>query len=404
MKLADRFFDAGLELAETLGVFCTDTESIVHFTKKELLNGLKQAPSELHLGYGPDQVILRARTPEDKTRPCFCASLSIQIDESVYVPLVSELIRYKGIDLLQGPSLDTVYGLRALSGTPFETAAGIHEADLREEAVWLAGRPGIQQMGMSSSVTEFGYMVGFPKTSALSRSPFMGVILQPSELKTNYCSFNKLLATAAYGGYVRSGCPSMIGGYSGPPEGAVIANIATDIIQFAMFGADISASSLFDVRQNSACCRTGLWAMSVSVQATSRNTHTILDKIINQTAGPCTEDILYTSAAGMIDTSASGMELTTGPRSAGGAKKNYITPLEAHFCADVFKAASELSLDKAEELVEYCLTKYESKVENQPVGKSIYECYNVETMEPSSEWLAIEDRVRTDLRSHGLNI
>ena len=36
----------------------------------------------------------------------------------------------------------------------------------------------------------------------------------------------------------------MIGGYSGPPEGSVVANIATDILQFAVFGADISACSL----------------------------------------------------------------------------------------------------------------------------------------------------------------
>ena len=116
---------------------------------------------------------------------------------------------------------------------------------------------------------------------------------------------------------------------------------------------------MFDVRQNTVCCRTGLWAMSMSVQATSRNTHTILDKIINQTAGPCTEDILYTNAAGLITTCVSGMELTTGPRSAGGALKNYITPLEAYFCADVFKAAADLTLDKALEIVNYCLTKYE---------------------------------------------
>lgn len=108
--------------------------------------------------------------------------------------------------------------------------------------------------------------------------------LQPSEIKTNYCNFNKMITTAAFGGYLRTGCPSMIGGYSGPPEGSVVANIATDILQYAVFGTDISACSLFDVRQNTVCCRSGLWAMSMSVQATSRNTHTILDKIINQTA------------------------------------------------------------------------------------------------------------------------
>ena len=405
MELADRFFEAGLELAETIGVFCTDTETVLKFSREELLQGLKEAPSELVLGSGSDRVVLKARAPEAETEPLFCTSLSIQIDEDLYVPLVENLVGSKSIDILQGPSIDTIYGHPAFSETPFETAAGIREAELRHEALRNAGRPGMPMMGMSSSVTEYGFMVGFPAAAvAQPYNPMIGIGLQPSEIKTNYCNFNKVLTTAAFGGLLRTGCPSMIGGYSGPPEGSTIANIASDIIQYALFGTDISNCSMFDVRQNTVCNRPGLWSMSVSVQATSRNTHTILDKIINQSAGPCTEDILYTCAAGLITTSVSGMELTTGPRSAGGAMKNYLTPLEAWFCGDVFKAAAKLDLSKALELVQYCLTKYEAQVDNQPVGKSIYECYDMKTMKPSAEWADMERKVREDLRIRGLDI
>lgn len=403
MALADRFFEAGLELAEVLGIQCTDTESIVRFSREEILDALKQAPSELMLGSGSDRVVLSARKPEDKTKPLFCTSLSIQIDEPLYTELVSELVRYKGVDILQGPSIDTIFGIPAFSGTPFETAAGIREAKLRSEAVWKAGRPGIQQMSMSSSVTEFGFMCGF-SANHNPLNPQIGICLQPSELKTNYCNFNKVLTASAFGSFLRTGCPSMIGGYSGPPEGAAIANIASDILQFVLFGTDISNCSMYDVRLNSACCRTGLWAMSMSVQATSRNTHTILDKIINQSAGPCTEEILYTNAAGLVTTCVSGMELTTGPRSAGGAMKNYITPLEAYFCADAFKAAADLKLDKALEIVDYCLTKYEAKVDDQPKGKSYYDCYDRKTRKPIPEWRDMDLRVREDLNKRGLNI
>lgn len=403
LELADRFFEAGLELAEVLGVQCTDTETVIHFTRQELLDALKNAPSEMILGEGKDQVIIRARDAEDKTRPLFATSLSIQIDEDIYEELVSELIRYRGIDILQGPSIDTIYGLPALSGTPFETAAGIREAELREAALMRAGRPGMAQMGMSSSVTEYGYMTGFG-VNFNPGNPRMGICLQPSEIKTNYCNINKVLTTAAFGGSLRAGCPSMIGGYSGPPEGSAIANIACDILQFALFGTDISACSLFDVTQNTVCGRRGLWAMSMSVQATSRNTHTILDKIINQTAGPCTEDILYTNVAGLVTTCVSGMELTTGPRSAGGALKNYITPLEAYFCADVFKAAADLDLGKALDIVLYCLDKYEYAVDDQPQGKDYYECYDRATRTPIPEWAAIDQKVREDVCRLGLNI
>lgn len=401
--LADRYFEAGLELAELIGVQCTDTETVIRFTRKELLNALQQAPEALVLGSGTDRVTLKARKPEDTTKPLFCTSLSIQIDEPLYPELVSGLIHYRGIDILQGPSIDTIFGHPAFSGTPFETAAGIREAQLREEAIWRAGRPDIAQMGMSSSVTEFGFMAGFMANHKV-HNPRIAICLQPSELKTNYCNFNKVLTAASCGSFLRTGCPSMIGGYSGPPEGSAIANIASDILQFALFGTDISNCSMFDVRQNTVCCRTGLWAMSMSVQATSRNTHTILDKIINQTAGPCTEDILYTNAAGLITTCVSGMELTTGPRSAGGALKNYLTPLEAHFCADVFKAAAGLRLDQALEIVNYCLGHYEEHVADQPKGQSYYECYDRATGKPSAQWEEIDARVRADLRRFGLNL
>lgn len=403
LDLADAFWEAGLELAEVLGIHCTDTESVIHFSREELLNALKQAPSELHLGYGPDQVTMYARHPEDPTKPLYTAAPAIQIDEELYLDFVSELVRYKGIDCLIGPSIDTVFGIPALTGTPFETAAGILESQLRTQALWKAGRPGMPQMGMSSSCTEFGFMAGYAANNN-PLNPQMCICLQPSELKTNYCNFNKMLTAAAFGSFSRPGCPTMIGGYSGSPEGAVIANIASDILQFALLSADMSATSVFDVRLNSCCCRTGLWVMSTSLQASTRNSHMILEKIINQSAGPCTEDILYTNAAGLVAGCVSGMANTTGPRSAGGSVKNYLTPLEAHFAADAFKAAASLKLDKAEELVEYCLTKYEDSVSNQPVGKSYYECYDRKTRKPIPKWTAIDKKVRTDLYQRGLDI
>ena len=88
LALADRYFEAGLELAELIGVQCTDTETVIRFTRKELLNALQQAPEALVLGSGTDRVTLKARKPEDTTKPLFCTSLSIQIDEPLYLSLI----------------------------------------------------------------------------------------------------------------------------------------------------------------------------------------------------------------------------------------------------------------------------------------------------------------------------
>lgn len=403
LNLADRFFEAGMELAERIGIHCTDTQTQILFSRDELVQSLKEAPEELVLGSGTEQVTLRSRNVEDKRPPLYCASLSIQIDEDIYVPLTQGLISSRSIDMLQGPSLDTVFGVPAFADSPFESAVGLREASLRKEAIWRAGRVGIPQQCMSSSTTHYAFMSGYPAVHT-TETPAIGVAIQPAELKTNYSNFHKVVMVAGYGGFLRAGVTSMIGGYSGPPEGTAIANIASDILQFALLGADIACCSVFDVRQNSNCCRTGLWTQSVSIQANSRNTHTIHDKIINQNAGPCTEDILYTNMAGLVATCVSGMELTTGPRSAGGSIKNYLTPLEGFFAADTFKAAAKLNLSEANELVLYGLSKYEESVENQPKGKSFYECYDINTLTPSKEWSDIADKVRNDLITRGLDL
>ena len=84
MELADRFFQAGFELALELGMLCEPTERIVRVSEEELSNALKFAPSELTLGFGKDARVLKARTPEDPYPCMFGASLGITVSEEVY--------------------------------------------------------------------------------------------------------------------------------------------------------------------------------------------------------------------------------------------------------------------------------------------------------------------------------
>lgn len=90
-ELADRFFQAGLELAETVGIHCTDSETVVKFSRKEILDAVKEAPSEIKFGCGTDQVTIKSRGVSDPVKPLYCASLSIQIDEDIYPTLVEGL-------------------------------------------------------------------------------------------------------------------------------------------------------------------------------------------------------------------------------------------------------------------------------------------------------------------------
>jgi methylamine--corrinoid protein Co-methyltransferase len=402
LELADRYFEAALEMAAEMGLLCTDTETIIKVSREEILRALSDAPDHLVLGLYRDQIVLKARTPEDPTPPVFTGPLCIQVSEELFVPIAEGILRSKKVRMQEGPSIDTVFGKPVYSGSPYETAVGVRVVELKKEAMWRAGRPGMPQMAICSSTTEYGNLGGFHLLHS-RENPAIAIILNPSELKTNYTAFHKAIHAIGCGGYLDcGGAYAMIGGFSGSPEGCVLTNIATDLLMFTILQSDVAASAIYDMRFDSSCSRHALWANSVATQAEARNTHMMLYKLINQLAGPATKELLYTSAAGSIATAVSGVAFQIGPRTAGGRFKNYLTPLEHWFIADLFEASAALTLQQANELVLYLLSTYETGLKDPPEGKPVTECFDLKTLEPSKEWAGIADRVAKDLRSHGL--
>lgn len=382
VDLADRYYEAGWEAALRLGIYNTDTETVVHVTEEELAASVASAPRELSLGTGLDRRVIKARKPEDGNAPIFGGPLSIQMNEEYYVPLISETLKSNLVDVHEGPSLDTVYGSPLLANTPYETAASFYELELRKEAQFRAGRLGMPNMLVSSSSTEYGNLATF----AMIEQPQIALVLIPSSLKTNYCSLHKCVQTLAVGGYIESGSPNMLGGFTGGSETSAIASIADDLLQYSVHQAHMSGAPIYDIRYSGNCNRHALWGQSISTQAISRNTHLIMLKTINQVAGPCTEMFYKETIAGFAASCASGLTYTIGPRSAGGKYKNHLTPLEIWFAAACHKAGANLTLEKANEICNTLIPDYEKwHKEEPPCGRPINELYDMKTMTPIDE-------------------
>ena len=43
-SLADRFWEAGLEMAVDVGMICTSTERVIKFSREEILHGIEETP------------------------------------------------------------------------------------------------------------------------------------------------------------------------------------------------------------------------------------------------------------------------------------------------------------------------------------------------------------------------
>lgn len=398
MELADRFYEAGYEAALRLGFLCTDTETIIKVSEEELERALKLVPDSFTVGEGAEQVTVKVRRPSDERPPVFAGPLSIQMNEEYYVPVAQGILSSRLVDIQEGPSLDTVMGAPLLANTPYESIAGIYEARLRKEAQWRAGRVGIGNAVVASSSTEYGFLAAISQY----KQPQIVLCLNPASLKTNYVSFHKAVVTHELGGIVRTESPTMIGGYTGGPEGCAVASIATDLLQFPVHGTHLAGSPTYDLRYSGNCGRHGLWAQTIASQAISRNTNILMNKTINQVAGPFTEMFFYETIAGFVAAAVSGLDFTISPRAAGGSHKNHLTPFEAWFSAAVFKGAAGLSAKKANEIVNEVLPKFENDLKDPPKGKSFPELFNVQTLEPCQEYLDLYLKMREYAISLGI--
>jgi methylamine--corrinoid protein Co-methyltransferase len=399
-SLADAFFQAGMELAVEVGLLCTDTERVIKVTEGEIARTLQESPSQMTVGTGADAVVMRHRLPEDPCPPLVGVPLCLVVSEELWVPLVVGLVQKRHlVDILFGPSLPTVYGYKVRSGTPLETLVGRYEIELRREALYRAGRPDMAQIGSASGVTEYGQLGGW---AALSGPAHIANSLSPAELKAPFASFHKVIQGINFGNRLRVGANSYIGGYAGTAEGAAVLNIAVDLLYSTMLSADYVTSNIYDARQFGNCGRDGIWANSIATQAVSRNTHLMRTKILNQTAGPCTEMLLYETAVGYMAFSVSGASKICGPRSAGGKFQDHLTPLETWFTGEVFKSCASMSRRQANEIAKRLLPKYETQLSNPPKGKGLTECWDLERQQPSAEWAEIYHRVHRDLVDVGM--
>lgn len=402
-ELADRFFQAGFELAVETGVLCQNTERVIKVTEEELRIAVRDAPSELVLGKGDDAVVLKHRKPEDK-HPALCsAPTAVVFSEEMFGPFTQACVQYREVDCLEGATLTTVLGHRVLAGTPYETLVGWYEAQLSKEALWRAGRPGMCKLGILSSPTAYGHFGGFGTPGGLDPAKDVALVLTPGELTTAYEPLHKVIHTNSRGGRVLMNYATMIGGYPGSIEGTVLTYVAMGLLSFAVHPTiHITGVDAIDVRYFGNAGREGMWVHSVARQGSSRNTHYLTWDMLDQVAGPCTEMLLYEDAVTMLMYSASGGDGVFTTRSSGVKYPEHLTPLECKFCCEVLKRSAGMTRKEVNEIVKVLIPKYESMLRDPPKGKSFRECYDLKTLTPTKEYLDLYLKVKRELIELGV--
>jgi len=399
--LADRVFQAGLDFASEVGLFCQSTSRRIVFSRQELEQGLRFCAPEVTMGAGNDAVVCRARQPEDDTRVTVIGgAYGVPFPEDLFVPVMLSFAKEPVVDVIENATLETVYGHPIKAGSPWEIVGGWREAELSFEVIKRAGRPGMCIGCVETSPTALA------EISASSWGGFRPTdwhhVATISEFKTNYDLLSKVAHTVRIGGVMETYYNPVYGGYVGGAEGVAVAIVAALILLNQTNMSHTLATRPDHPFLGCNTTRELLWAMNVGVQALARNTNLLVGTLVGPAGGPGTETLLYEVAAYAIGTTVSGQSLIEASHSAGGHVARHVSGLEARLCGEIAHAVSGMEREEANELVEQLYANYEPDLDTKPIGRPFEEVYDVQRVEPTPEWQGKYEKVWRQLVDVGL--
>jgi methylamine--corrinoid protein Co-methyltransferase len=404
--LVDRLFEAAIEYFLTVGIYCTDTERVILFSRDELEEGLKSAPDRITWGEGRDQRTQYPRKVEDP-RPPFCnfTLVGTPYPEEVFLQAAMSTAKEDLADCFSaGSILHTLGGIEVRSGSPSEVEAAIWDVGKRREAAIRVGHPGKGMYTQVSAAEKADAMIAAARREfgALDRDGvLMGAI---AEMKVDFDRMKKvpflLRTTYALGGLMGP----LMGGYAGGPEGSAINTVAHLFLGRMAFMNEYTNFFPIDIHETCNTTRSMLWLVSVCHQAMARHTHMLHFANTFTAAGPCTDFGCYELINHGVAASVSGAALSP----ASSARNMYperCTGMEGRICAEAAHAAalSGMTRKDANALVKKILPKYEDRIKDAPKGQKISQCYNLDTVTPTQEYLDLYARINKEVSEMGLD-
>ena len=400
--LADRVFQAGLELYRDVGTYCPNTERVMQFSEEEIQKALTDAPSTSVYGEGKEAKILRPRKPESDIPPfCFVGAVGAAVsNEELYASILEAYAAFLPLaDAITAPSIATINGRTVRAGSPSEVLASIRATVMAREALRRGGRPGLPLMNcIASAGSDTAKIAG----SHFGLRPSDGwVVCHSAELKLEYQRLNEIAFVTTLGGHINATMAPMLGGYCGGPEGTAVVNVAYLVSCIMVMRGSCSLTFPMNFKYGCTTARDATWARSVSGQAMSRNSHFPFLFVNYNTAGPMTEMVFHEMAAEITSSVASGGSIEA-PGVAKCTRMNHFTPMEPRMATEIAHAVTGMTRKEANQVVKKLLDKYERHIPDPPVGKKYAECWDINQKAPSPEYVDLYKKVKEELRDVGI--
>jgi methylamine--corrinoid protein Co-methyltransferase len=370
------------------GVYCQDTNRVIHFSKKEILDAVQEAPGKCLAGEGKEAGVFGTRKPDDGKIPWLhVGSGIVATSEEVMSNLIEGYGSIAEADSISISALDSIRGIPVMAGSPAELYAAIRGIKIGREALRRAGRPGLPIMNLISTAAA-------AVTTIAASAPQFG--LRPtdgwlvgaiSEMKIDFGAMNKAAYLLNWGANVGAETAPILGGYCGGPAGTAV--VSTAYILMGLLVHKGSYQLTFPVHFKHGCSTTRdvLWVVSTSCQAASRYIPMPVIWLGYMAGGPNSKSYFYESAAYLLCAVTSGAPSVQTPHPAKAVKINGITPMEAKFGVEMAIAASKLN---------------ESQIATAPSGSTYQECYDVTTGKPGEDYIRLYHEMKEELAEMGV--
>jgi len=402
---ADRLFTAAVEFIHKVGIYCQDTNRVMEFSEEEIESVIKAASGQCRAGEGKDAGLFRMRKPESPDYPWFHVGSGIVCSsEEIMMNLIEAYASIDEADSISISSLDSIRGIPVTAGSPAELYAAIEGVRIGREALRRAGRPGLPIMNLISTAAAAVTTIGASAPQFGLRPSDGWLCGAISEMKVDYGAMNKVAYLLNWGANIGAETSPILGGYAGGPAGTALVSTAYILMGLLVFSGNYQLTFPIHFKYGCSSTRDVLWAVASSCQAASRNIPMPVIWLGYMAAGPNTEIYFYEAASYILTAVTSGAPSVQTPHPAKAVKIDGITPMEARFAVDMIRASSGLTRERACELVNILLEKYENEIPNAPAGSRYQEVYDITNGRPKEEYIRLVEEVKEELVKMGIDL
>jgi len=401
-EIPARAFQAGLDLIVEHGVYCITTGRVVELTREEVLQAVAESPNQVIVGRGPDSRVMKQRRIEGTEPLNVCPGHHSPFTEDLGSLVVKNFAQIPRTDFIEGFNFVEVDG-REIQGMPLEVYATRREIGWMREGVRKAGRPGLAIVLYPINTRAAAMMSVLEPIGGLQAGDGVLTSVLPDE-KIEHDLLATAIASQESGLWRISGSFSMMGGFCGGEDGAIVEGVAKALTAMICYRVYVNYTGVENVRTVSALTiplQPLNWARSVVNQALNRYSNIICMAWIIPTSGPGTETHLIETALRSVEAAVNGANLYA-PRHSRAQMNAGQTPVEAEFMVEVADATMKAGMDRGRASEVLTGLAEELKKRQPEPGYTIQECYDLINHRPKPDFLKAYLQVKDRLSKLGL--